>query len=158
MAYITPITDRDIADIAAKNSKAYLNLADWQRIDNNAQEVVSEVLSIFGVSLTIATVATMTTASIPETDDINDLSGNIEVSRSWIATNCPTSPPATNPDFTEVKDDSTSGAYPDYTIINQWENVLDIAYNWLDGLVQIVPIAGVAIAGAGFDQQSDFGA
>ena len=165
MAYTTPVYNRALSDILARNSKAYLNLADWQRIDNNAEHVGDLLLSIFVSALiTQNTVATMTTASIPDTDDVNDLAENIEAIREWIATNHPTSTAATDADFAEVKDDYTSPldltftgySYP-FQVVNLWEKVLDIANDWLDGLEKVrYARTGVSGCGRGLTRNNSF--
>ena len=163
MSYTTPVFDRTVLDIIAKNSKAHLNVADWDRIDDNTAEVVYLILFTFTAIVSQVTVTTMTKASIPTVDDVNDLAGNIEAVRTWIITNHPTSAAATDPDFTDVKDDYTSGTNLTYTgynypfeVVNHWEKVIDIAYQWLDGLVLVPAITGFTEAGAGFTEQSMF--
>ena len=147
--YTTPVYDRTLADVVAKNSKAYLNVADWQRIDNNAQETVSFVNLALGGSLTLSAIAAITTASIPDTDDLNDIAGNIELMRAWVDTNFT----ITDPDFTEVKDDYVSGAKPNYASANQWEKVLDIMYLFATTLTEynLVTASGDQFVTAGGD-------
>lgn len=144
MAYITPIYDRTFSDVQTKNSKAYLNLADWQRIDNNTQETVFAINAALGESLTLVTVATMTTASIPDTDELNDLAGNVETIRVYF------DGIITDSDFTEVKDDYINGAKINFITTNQWEKVLDIMYQIYKSPYSPdrIPVTGVAICGA----------
>lgn len=139
MAYTTPVYDRTLSDVLARNSKAYLSLADWQRIDSNAQETATAINLSLGGSISLVAIAAMTTSSIPDTDDVNDLAGNIEMMRAFIDANFTVS----DSDFTEVKDDYTSPldlthtgySYP-FQVVNQWEKVLDIMYNLATNLTK----------------------
>jgi len=55
MSYTTAVKDRTLADIAARNSKAYFNVADWTRIKNNEQVTrnLAEILLSISVSATL---------------------------------------------------------------------------------------------------------
>ena len=157
MSYTTPIYDRTNADIVNLTSKAYLNLVDWQRIDGNTIYVVGELMTKLGASISQATVATMTKSTIPLFSDVNDLSGNIEAMRTWIVTNYPAEAPSIDPNFTEVKDDYISGDAQDYIIVNHWEQVVDIAYQWVESLIlSRYARTGVAICGAGLTRNNSW--
>ena len=87
MAYTTPITDRDYADILAQNSKAFFNVADWTRIYNNADHVNDQVNSYYGSSVAFTAVSSPTDDDISTIADFNTLLGNIEALRVWVAAN-----------------------------------------------------------------------
>lgn len=133
MAYTTAVTDRTQADIIAQNSKAYMNVADWTRIYNNADEVNGMFLSVLGESITFDTISVPTTASVFGITELNKLTGNIERMRLWMATNMPGA--ITDAEFVEVKDDWDEGhavQAPNFVNVNRWEKVLDLMYLWLD--------------------------
>ena len=127
MAYVTAITDRDQADIETGNSKAYFNVADWERIYGNTQDVNTEVFKDFAA---FTSLSTPTTATIPTAANLNTLLANIEWMRLGIATNFPALV-ASEPLFVEIKDDWTAGqsnTAPTFLAVNSWEKVLDILH------------------------------
>ncbi|RUM43299.1 MAG: hypothetical protein DSY80_05850 [Desulfocapsa sp.] len=129
MAWITPITDRSAADIAAQNSKAFWNVADWVRVYNNAQETNAKLASEFGASITLDTLATPTTTTIQNITEMNVIPKNIELMRSWVVNNTVFYPAELD---TEIKDDYSAGqseTAPNYVNVNRWENHLYLMYN-----------------------------
>ena len=120
MSYITPVTDRDADDIAAQNSKAYFNVADWERIYNNARLMV-DLANIFydsGIVWTEVTVPTI--KSIPAVADFNSMLTAIEAAR--VDLNLSETP-------TAIKTDWEAGptkVAPKYTDVNLWETVIDV--------------------------------
>lgn len=128
MSYTTPITDRTHADVLARNSKAFLNVADWNRIYNNAR--LANALAVIELATPIAfdpvsepTIATIPTASWP-----NTMLANIERLRLEMVALIPT--------LTEIKDDWEGGAHKpvfDYQYVNQWERTIDAIWEYFDG-------------------------
>ncbi len=154
MAYTTPITDRDYADILAQNSKAFFNVADWTRIYNNADHVNDQVNSYYGSSVAFTAVSSPTDDDISTIADFNTLLGNIEVLRAWVVANVSYSPSELD---TEIKDDWVAGqgeVSPNWQNVNRWENHIDIMC-WIS-IVQRSPITGVATAGAGLTRNNGF--
>lgn len=131
MSYTTPVTDRTAADLLARNSKAFFNVADWTRIYNNA-ELVAGLIWVIGDDPqweSVATIPTITT--IPVVADFNTLTGNIERTR-LAALNTDTIPGIS----TEIETGYTAGAsYPtfNYRDVNLWESTLDTIWDFYDG-------------------------
>jgi hypothetical protein len=128
MAYVTPVTDRTSADIAARNSKAFMNVVDWTRIYNNSQLVNSLAAIMLGTGITFDVIALPTITTIPSVTNLNLLTGNIERIRVAVA--------AVLPSLTEIKDDYIAGAgevAPRYTDVNLWESTLDAVWVYYDG-------------------------
>lgn len=127
--YTTPVTDRTAADVTAKNTKAYFNIADWIRIYRNAQIVNSlcEIVVEDG-PLLFPIVATPTITSIPSITDFNSLLLSIENFRtlnSLIQAEAPTA----------IKHDWIAGvenAAPKYTDVNLWENTINLVWEYLN--------------------------
>lgn len=143
MAYVTPVLDRQLSDITGRTAKAFINVADWERIYGNAQEVNALVVSTFGKAVAFDTLTAPTIDTIPTVAEFNVLLANIE--RIRLNSNLPAIT-----GLVEIKYDWIAGSNedsPDYLTANSWEQVLDIVYN-------AVPIAadywipcGVAASG-----------
>jgi len=119
MPYVTPIFDRTATDIANRTSKAFINVADWTRIYDNALFVNPIVGTALGLTIQFDTVSVPTSTTIPTVTDVNKLTGNIERMRV-VAEAIGT---------VEVKDDYIAGAgqiAPDYLNVNDWEETIDI--------------------------------
>lgn len=133
MSYTTPVYDRTQSDIAAQNSKAFLNYTDWIRIYDNAEWVNGLFTSEIGYSLQFDELTDPTTASIPAKTFLNTLLENIERMRYW--SNAYLSDYINDPLFVEIKDDWDEGhavASPNFTHVNSWEKVIDIMFNVLN--------------------------
>jgi len=129
MSYTTPITDRSAVDLAAKNSKAYFNVADWTRIYRNAQLVNSLVEISVGTPNSFPAIGTKTTAAIPLVTDFNSLLLSIENFRTASAPIEAVAP-------TAIKNDWIAGAgqpVPKYTDVNLWETTIDAIWTYLNG-------------------------
>lgn len=130
MPYTTPVFDRTQADITAQNAKAFLNVADFIRIYDNAEIVNGLFTSEIGYTIQFDALTNPTTASIPTKTYLNTLLANIERMRFWAATYL--SDYISDPLFVEIKDDWGEGyseSAPNFTHINSWEKVLDVMYN-----------------------------
>ena len=133
MAYITPVTDRDAADIAAQNSKAFWNVADWERVYNNSRITrdLTEILLSTPIAFTL--LSTVTTAIVPYGADFTNFLAfliNIETLRLAVAGE---SIPGTS---TEIKDDWIPGRdqdAPDYIDVNLWESTIDAIWDYWNG-------------------------
>lgn len=129
MAYTTPITDRDAADIAAQNSKAFWNVADWTRVYDNSSATNTHINSEFGASIPFYACTTPTNTTIPTVADFNEFLANIERIRVWVVANVVYYPSALD---TGIEDSYTAGqseTSPNYTNANRWESHLDLMYN-----------------------------
>lgn len=132
MAYVTAITDRKNADIIARNSKAFFNVADWTRVYGNSLEV-NTLLATNIYTLSFDTLTTPTAADIPTVSEINIMLANIERMRLWASIYLRDY--ITDPLFVEIKDDWIAGqsnTAPNYINVNSWEKVLDLLNDYLD--------------------------
>lgn len=145
MAYITPITNRSAADIAAKNNKAYFNVAagitisgvtsvnDWGRVYGNAQYVNTELNTVAGLSTPFTTITAPTTSDSPSTmvAKYNTLLANIEATRLAAHWSGAAIAPITTLVYT-----AGAGTYaPTYQDINQWETCIDLIKQYADAYV-----------------------
>lgn len=130
MPYVTAITDRTAADIAAKTSKAYFNVADWDRIEDNSIFVKDELITYAGVVIVFTgTTSAPTTSSFPDVGTFNRLLENIEYLRQAALSVIPTL--AGQSGFNAVFFAWQAGARydaPDYQDVNQWEKVIDLIH------------------------------
>lgn len=132
MSYTTPITDRTYADIAARNSKAYFNVADWTRIKNNEQITRSLAEILLSISVTATPIPDVTTATIPTTASVNALLTNIENLRLAVAGESIVGT------TTEIKDDwapGISGTSPTIVDVNLWESTIDAIWTYIHGAI-----------------------
>ncbi len=128
--YVTPVTDRDQADIDALNSKAYFNVADWSRIYNNSYLVSSLAAVILDEAISFTFLTTPTITEFPNLLEFNAFVANIEAVRLAVA--------AENIDGTdtEIVDDYAGGysnPSPNYVDANLWESTLDAIWAFYDG-------------------------
>lgn len=119
MSWTTPIADRTLADIVARNSKAFFNVADWIRIHGNTEVVralvnVMNALSIVGVTLTQPSITT-----IPSVADINAFIKNIDDLRAAACLPASLIVPL-NHNYVAGAD----AVSPSYADVNAWENDL----------------------------------
>ena len=128
MSYTTPVTDRTAADLVARNSKAFMNVADWVRIYENSR-IVHDIVEIEGGSpIAFTAISTPTSTSIPMITDVNTLTENIETTRFELEF-IETVPGAQIP----IKHDYEAGASKpafDYKDVNRWESTLDAIFEF----------------------------
>jgi hypothetical protein len=138
-AWTTPVTDRTALDITNRTAKAFLNVADWIRIRDNA----ALLASILGVSLD--TVATPTTTTFPSVTELNYLCHNIERLRAALPL----------PSLTPIKYTWLEGnkVAPKYTDVNQWELTLLTIEQYFE---RRKPRTGIAGAGRGLTRNNGF--
>lgn len=132
MSYTTPITDRTYADVVARNSKAYLNAADWQRIKNNEQVTRNLAELLLSISVNATTIADVTTAEIPTATTVNALLTNLENLRLAVAGESITGT------TTEIKDDwapGISGTTPTFSDVNLWESTIHAIWLHINGAI-----------------------
>lgn len=152
MAWVSPVYDRTAADIANKTSKAYFNVADWQRIYDDALIVRNEIQTAYGLTITFTTLTAPTMTTIPNATAINSLALNIERSRAAcglpaalgvavIKTNWP---------------GGVNAAAPDYLTVNDWERDLHLMHVYVPYAVDYGVRCGVASAGSARFWQNKF--
>ncbi len=132
MSYTTPVTDRTYADIAARNSKAFFNVADWTRIKGNEYITRSLAEILLSISVSTTPIADVTTVTIPTASNINPLLTNIENLRLAVAG---LSIAGTS---TEIKDDWATGmavASPTFSDVNLWESTLHAIWTYINGAI-----------------------
>jgi hypothetical protein len=144
--YITPVVDRDAADIAAQNSKAYFNVADWTRIYGNARLASALAAIMLDDAIAFDEIAAPAITDFPDVADFNTLLGNINNMVVAMAAELPT--------LTEVKDDWQAGASnpsPNYNHANQWEQTIDAIWDhWAGDSLEVCPnLTGNVTVGSG---------
>lgn len=151
MSYTPGVTDRTAADILAKNSKAYFNIADWNRIYDNTS-YLNGVLAALGITVPFTTITTPTTATHCTALMLNTLLTNIN--NLW------TVPGFTITGVTALRTDWVGGVpsdKPTYVDVNLWEHTLDLLNTFISSLAIVRwPVTGFAIAGAGMTRQSSW--
>ena len=123
MSYITPVMDRDAANLAAKNSKAYFNIADWNRIYANVLWVEYELSQVFGLTFVFTSLPTPTKSDIPTIVNFNYLLYMIKTMRAALvgAGVGAVIAPVTTQTWAAGADKQA----PNYVDVNQWESVID---------------------------------
>ena len=137
-----PVTDRDAADITARNSKAFFNVADWIRINGNAEHVNALVNILRVLDIEFEELAEPVITTIPDASDINSFVANIE--RLRLASPFPVSF-----GITELKDDYVGGLIEvlDYNTLNSWESDLEKIKDCLLTAANWTVYCGVASVG-----------
>jgi hypothetical protein len=135
MSYITPVTDRTALDIATLTSKAFWNVADWERVYGNSQLINSLASIMIDENIAFDILTTPTITTIPVVEDFNTFLANIERIRVAANSVFPVGVyiPGTS---TEIKDDyeaGPQGASPKYTDTNLWESTLDAIWDYYNG-------------------------
>lgn len=157
MPYTPGIFDRTQTDIDTRTNKAFFNVADWDRIEDNAIAVREVLVNQFGILVTFTgTTSAPAITSIPDVDDFNRLLENIEQLRQAALSVMPalTASAVTHDWVAGVAQDA-----PDYTDVNHWEEVIDIINNLLDIYVDLVfryPRCGIAMANSGLTWNNRF--
>ncbi len=129
MSYVTPVTDRTAADIAARNSKAYFNITDWTRIYRNAQLVNSLVEISVGAANSFPVITAPVIIDLPSVTTFNSLLLSIENFRTASAPIEAVAPSA-------VKHNWIAGVgqpAPKYTDVNLWETTINAIWIYLNG-------------------------
>ncbi len=120
MAWVDPIFDRSEADIVNKTSKAYFNVADWQRIHSNTEYLRVSFSTLRGVSVSLITLVEPTIATIPTSEDLNQLIENIDLLRQGSMLPSGVLIEELNFDFA----DGQNVVSPTYEDVNTWELAL----------------------------------
>jgi len=130
MAYTTPVTDRTIADVKNKTSKAYFNVADWQRIYNNTLLTKSLAEILLSSSISASTLTEPTITTIPTVVNFNALLTNIETLRLAVVAESIVGAQ------TVINDAWEAGLFrsaPDWQDANIWESTIDAIWQHFDG-------------------------
>lgn len=147
-AWRPTITDRTQEDITNKTTKAYWNLADWERVTFNTNMVRARIATLGGLETPLHELATPTMSTYPRAQDINHLIDNIQRVRAGAAV--PLAP---------LRRDYESGlgaVVPDYTAANEWERVLEALRFAVPHAARCFVSCGVATAGQSRPWQSQF--
>ena len=143
MRYTEPITDRAQSDIDNLTVKAFFNVADWQRIYNNAQVAKALLDFLFSINITFDTVTEPTIITIPTVTQLNTLLANID--RLRIESNLPAIT-----ELNEIASDWKEGSgapSPDYLDANEWEQVIDLIFASVGKVPNYYIYCGVASVG-----------
>ena len=140
LCYITPIFDRNSNDILQKTDKAFFNVTDYLRIDNNiryAKELIERVHGEFQLE----TIEEPSIGDIINPEDINILVRNIIAVQDKAI--------FVNTQKYKLSDQyEQNGMFPDYFEINKWEKVLDIIVQKYDHFyIGRMPIISKATSG-----------
>lgn len=161
MPYVTAVFDRTATDIATRTSKAFFNIADWDRIEDNAIEVRAQLIANYGIMIVFTgTASAPAITSIPDVDDFNRLLENIEQLRQAAESVLPVLSSVSG--FSAVTHDWVAGPWedsPDYTDVNHWEEVMDIineAISFYFDFHLRFPRCGIASCGAELIRQNMF--
>lgn len=119
MKYLTPILDRSVIDIEYRTDKAFFNIEDWARIDNNTSFVrILMTDYYFSISISNNVITLPSRTHIPTAEELNDLIENIEFIRA--ASNLNLDPVPYNWENGEDKNS------PTYTDANSWEELIEL--------------------------------
>lgn len=161
MPYVTAVTDRTQTDIDTRTSKAFFNVADWDRIEDNAIFVKDELITYSGAVIIFTGIASAPAiTSIPNVDDFNRLLENIEYLRQAAASVIPTLTDTAG--FSAIAYDWEAGASkeaPDYTDVNQWERVIDLIHSQIAAETSLkfrYARTGIAMANSGLTWNNRF--
>ncbi len=142
-SWVTPITDRTELDILGRTAKAFLNVADWVRIDGNTQVVRDEINTILAMSVTITPLTAPVITDFPDVADINTLIENIDILR--VAACLPV-----GTGIVSLKHDYQAGpgaVAPYYEDVNDWEGDLLLLHTLLPYAADYFVRCGVANCG-----------
>jgi hypothetical protein len=119
VALITPITDRTLADVLARNSNAFFNIADYARINANTIIARQHINALYGLSLGGSAVTLPGMGDFVDRDDIYLLAHNIYAIAD-------ASVPEYDRDDLEYDFNEGGAAFvPDYQTVNLWEHQLE---------------------------------
>lgn len=139
----TPIIDRTAADILARTAKAFLNVADWIRINGNTDQVRVLMSVMLLMDVTLTDLETPAITDFPTATDINTLIENIDLLRQ-------NSQLPTISGLIALKYDWQSGAgaqAPDYNRVNEWELDLLLLRDMLVNAANYLVYSGVSNVG-----------
>lgn len=142
MKYVEPVYDRTQEDVDNKTSKAFFNIADWKRVNDNSQILALIVGYFINDTITLTPVANPTITNIPTVNLLNNILDNLELIRtsSGLPLNII---PALEHDW-----QAGSGAHsPDFEDANQWEENIALIIRKIEGTVQYRAYCGVPSVG-----------
>lgn len=152
LSYISSVTNRSLNDIIVRNTRAFFNVADWVRIDNNTRYAREMVLDIKGGIIPRIELNTPTRETKPTAANINALVQNIIYVQE--AADVPSADYYTL--FANYEDGADKPA-PDYIAVNSWEKVIEIIVTkyWLLSVVRYL-VTGIGITGSDEIRQNWF--
>lgn len=143
MAWVEPVVDRTQADIVNRTAKAFLNIADWQRIDGNTSEAQAVILAELGVNVMLEDLTPPTITDFPSADEINTLIENIERLREGAMLPVGTGIAALKHDYQP----GPAAPAPNYEAVNAWEKNLKLLYELAPNAAGYLVYCGVAATG-----------
>ena len=145
MAWSSPVTDWAATD--------YFNVADWERIHDNAAYINAQITSVLGYTISTVTISDPTTSTVINATwlyNLNTLITNINRMRSWLVQYYRAYLGSDLSD--QLKDDYVAGVAavtPNYATVNQWENFLLVMYNMLDAWTPPTLSGAISLGGGG---------
>jgi hypothetical protein len=116
-----PIFDRTVDDITDRTSKAFLNVADWERINDNTT-VLRGLLVTQGYEVDYTPLTPPEMTSIPTAEDINALVENIEACRLAMEI----APGGGIVALFHAYQPGAGAVAPDWRAVNAWEQNLSL--------------------------------
>ncbi len=143
MSWSSPITDRDFGDILARSAKAFFNISDWSRINDNTMVVHDLASSLLGIDADLVGLDTPAIDHFPAADEINALIANIEAVRA--AACLPAAAGVVVLAHAYLSGSGTNA--PDYLAVNAWEMNLLRLYELIPAAADYAVQCGVAATG-----------
>jgi hypothetical protein len=143
MSWVEPITDRTVDDIRARTAKAFLNVADWQRIVDNADVLAALILSVWGRVVVLGSLTPPTAVTVPTAQDINDLVTNLNLLRTDLHLMRVSALAALRCDYAG----GTRSDGVNYATVNAWEWLEYTVKDAIDNIVWTGVYCGVARCG-----------
>jgi hypothetical protein len=143
MAWITPVTDRTLADIENLTDKAFFNIADWIRINGDTTYVRALINVLRGINIEYNSLTTPEITTFPTATEINRFVENIETLRSisCLPVNLGIVPLKT--DYLSV----TNATPPNFEDVNDWERDLQLLRLFTISTSVYMVYCGVAAVG-----------
>jgi len=119
LCYITPIFDRNSNDILLKTDKAFFNISDYLRIDNNIRYAKSLIERANGTTIQIDPIEEPNIGDAIQPEEINILVRNIITIQEHARL-------ANTKGYRLSAQYAPDELFPDYFEVNKWEKVIDL--------------------------------
>lgn len=143
MPFITPIIDRTLADDLAGTDKSFFNVIDWIRIYGNTEYIRALIFILRGINVDYDALDEPTTATFPDTDEINSFIQNIENLRIASGLGTAGGLAILKTDYEGIENSEV----PDYEDVNDWERNLLLLKNMTIAVSVYIVFCGVAGCG-----------
>jgi len=143
MPWIDAVYGRTQEDITNLTSKAFFNVVDWVRIENNTVYVRAVLNVLRSLNIEYNVVSEPDISTIPSADDINQFVDNIEHLRIIASLPVSSGIVVLKTDWLGV----TSAPTVDFEVVNDWERNLQIIKNLTISISTYLVFCGVASVG-----------